>query len=109
MGISVGDTPDSLLHNASMHCLGSLHAVKGNYNTSGFCVYTRPDGDLAYLTYEATGQLGGGSKGTYKWVGGTGKLTGLEGGGEYTSRTLRPAAEGNFSAINKGKGNWKLP
>jgi hypothetical protein len=110
MGVIIGDTPEDLFHNASLRCLGALHAVKGETNDSGFCVHTRPDGDQAFLTYKATGKLGvSGGKGTWTYVGGTGKLAGIQGNAEYTNFLVRPAAEGTFQGYSRAKVHYKLP
>ena len=110
MGVVIGDTNEDLSHNASFRCLGALHTVKGEYNESGFCVWTRPDGDQIFGTYKGTGRLGSGGKGSTAIVGGTGKLVGIQGNGEYTNFvTLRPAAEGTFQGYNRVKGQYKLP
>jgi hypothetical protein len=61
------------------------------------------------MTYEATGKFGVSSKGSYTLVGGTGKLTGLEGGGVSTHTVLRAPAKATLCGIVKPKGNWKLP
>ena len=110
MGVSIGDTPEDLSHNASFRCIGTWHAVKGEYNDgSTFCVATRPDGDQIFSTYKTAGKLGRGYKGTYTVVGGTGKLVGIQGSGECTGFELRPAAEGTFQGYTKQKGHYKLP
>jgi len=109
MGVIIGDTSDVLFHNASVRCLGALHAVKGESNNNGFCVGTRPDGDQIFWTYQSTGKLGAGGKGTSTIVGGTGKLTGLQGSSEYTDVAVRPAAEGTFQGYSRIKGQYKLP
>ena len=109
MGMIIGETPEDLFHNASFRCVGSLHAVKGEFNNSGSCVCTRPDGDQIFWTYKSAGKLGGGAKGTSTYVGGTRKLTGIQGSSEYTEFFLRPAAEGTFQVYAKGKGQYKLP
>ncbi len=109
MGVIIGDTGNELLHNTSVRCLGALHAVKGETNNSGFCVGTRPDGDQIFWTYQSTGKLGAGSKGTSTIVGGTGKFIGIQGSSEYTDSPLRPAAEGTFQGYSKVKGQYKLP
>ena len=109
MGIIVGDSSDILLHNTSVRCLGALHGVKGDFNNNGFCVGTRPDGDKVFWTYQSTGKLGAGGKGTSTIVGGTGKLTGIQGSSEYTDFPLRPAAEGTFQGYSRIKGQYKLP
>ncbi len=109
MGVLIGDTSNDLFHNTSLRCLGALHAVKGEYNNSGFCVATRPDGDQIFWTYKSTGKLGGIAKGSTTTVGGTGKLAGIQGTSEYTEFFMRPAAEGTFQAYNRWKGQYKLP
>ena len=110
MGVIIGDTPQTTLHNTSLRCVGALHAVKGEYDiNSGFCVATRPDGDQEFWTYKTAGKLGSGSKGSFVIVGGTGKLTGIQGGGEFTEFVVRPAAEGTFQAYNRWKAHYKLP
>jgi hypothetical protein len=110
MGANIGDTPEDLNHNTSFRCIGSFHVVKGEYNDgSTFCVTTRPDGDQVFAIYKTAGKLGGGYKGTYTVVGGTGKLVGIQGSGECTGINLRPAAEGTFQDYNRQKGHYKLP
>ncbi len=110
MGASIGDTPNDFSHNLSFRCIGTFHAVKGEYNDgSTFCVATRPDGDQIFSTYKTAGKLGVMYKGTYTVVGGTGKLAGIQGSGECTGFDLRPEAEGTFQGYAIQKGQYKLP
>ena len=110
MGVIIGDTSEDLFHNTSFRCLGSMHAVKGEFNDeSGFCVCTRLDGDQIFLTYKATGKVGVSAKETQTIVGGTGKLVGIQGNAELTRFGVRRAAEGTFQGYEKGKGQYKLP
>ncbi len=108
-GIYVSDIEEGFLNNASQHFLGALHAVKGAFEESGFMVSTVPDGDKVFATWKGSGNLGKDAKGTYTYVGGTGKYTGITGGGEFTRSNLQPASKGVWSAITLFKGNWKLP
>lgn len=104
--------PESPIYNATFHCLGALHAVKGVYeNDSGLCSYTRPDGDMIFATYKATGRLGGaGGKGTWSYVGGTGKYVGIQGSGEFERLPgFRSSGKGTFQGMNKSKGQWEIP
>ena len=111
LGANISDTGEDIFHNTSLRCVGSIHAIKGVYEdgSNGFCVTTRPDGDQIFFTIKSSGALGRGSKGTFTYVGGTGKMTGLQGGGEYTEFVLRPAVEGTFQGYNRFKGQYKLP
>ena len=109
MGQIIGETPEDIFHNASFRCLGALHAVKGEYDNSGFCISTRPDGDQIFWTYKSTGKMGVGGRGTSTYVGGTGKLTGIQGNGEVSDFPMRPAAEGTFQGYSRAKGQYKLP
>jgi len=109
-GIYISDTEEGFLNNASVHVLGAMHAVKGAFeDESGSMVLTAPDGDKAFITYKGSGNLGKDAKGTYTYVGGTGKYAGITGGGEYTRSHLQPASKGGWAAISLFKGNWKLP
>jgi len=110
LGVIVSDASDCILQNASLRCVGSNHAITGAYeDDNGFCVSTRPDGDQLFTSYKASGKLGGVGKGTFTYVGGTGKFAGIEGGGEFTRIGVRPAAEGTFQGYNRVKDHYKLP
>ena len=110
LGVVISDTGEGIHHNASVRCVGSIQAIKGVYeDNNGFCVQTLPDGDQIFLTIKSSGAIGRGGKGTYTFVGGTGKMTGIQGGGEYTEFPLRPAAEGTFQGYNRSKVSYKLP
>jgi hypothetical protein len=109
-GVSISDTGEGILHNASMRCLGGFHAVNGAFDDeSGSCVFTRPDGDQVFATTKSTGKLGVGAKGTYTIVGGTGRMAGISGGGETTRISVRPAADGTTQSYSRSKGKYKLP
>jgi len=110
LGVVISDTGEGIHHNNSIRCVGSFQAIKGVYeDNNGFCVRTRLDGDQVFFTFKASGALGRGGKGTYTYVGGTGKMTGIQGSGEFTDFPLRPAAEGTFQGYNRFKGQYKLP
>ena len=110
MGVMIGESSENIFHNASFRCIGSLHAVKGAFDSnSGFCVATRPDGDQIFSVMKTTGKLRGGAKGVTTLVGGTGKFAGIQGNSEYTQYDMRPSAEGTFQGYNIAKGHYKLP
>ena len=108
-GVSESQTGEGLLHNASVHVVGGLQAIKGAYeNDSGLVCYTRPDGDQIFTTYKCAGQVGKTGKGTFTIVGGTGKFVGVQGEGEFTRIMLRPAAKGVGASYAISKGSWKI-
>ena len=110
LGAQLSDGGAGLLHSASIRCVGGLQAVGGEYQAlSGACVFTRPDGDQAFYVETASGKLGAQSKGTGTFVGGTGKLAGLTGGGEFTRYIVRAAAEGTFQVVTHSKNVYRLP
>jgi hypothetical protein len=107
LGVYLGDATD-IVHNASVRCLGTLNFVNGSFDDdSGSCVYTRLDGDQAFLSYTASGKVAE-AKGAFRWIGGTGKLTGLQGGGEFTRYAVRPAAEGTGQYVLRLNGTYTL-
>ena len=89
--------------------MGTLHAVKGAFEETGFMVITPTDGDKIYATYKGSGILGKPVKGTWTYVGGTGKYTGMGGSGEFTRYPLQEAAEGVWTSMSVVNGNYKLP
>ncbi len=110
LGVIVSDASDCILQNASLRCIGSYHVIKGAYeDDSGFCVCTRPDGDQLFTSYKASGRLGAVGKGTVMYVGGTGKFAGIQGSGEFSRISVRPAAEGTLQGYNRVKDQYKLP
>ena len=110
LGASLSDDGKGPTHAASVRCLGSVHAVNGEYqNFTNSCVFTRPDGDQIFSTEAATGKVGAASKGTATFTGGTGKMSGITGGYEFTRIGVRPAVEGTGQFITRSKMSYKLP
>lgn len=109
MGVDIGETPEDLHHNASFRCIGASHVAKGESEGFSFCVATRSDGDQIFAIYKTAYKIGTPAKGTFTIVGGTGKLVGIQGSGEITITSMRPAAEGTFQAYARQKGQYKLP
>ena len=108
-GVIVADAGKGFLHNSATYIMGALHAVKGVFEETGFMVITPTDGDKVYATYKGSGTLGKAAKGTWTYVGGTGKYVGIEGAGEFTRYALQNAKEGVFTSMSLTKGNYKLP
>jgi hypothetical protein len=109
-GVVVSDTAEGLLHGSSVRCVGGMFVVKGDFdNETNSCVYTRPDGDQVFATGKVTGKLGQPAKGSFTIVGGTGKLAGITGTGEFTRTSVRPLTEGGSLSYARSKASYKLP
>lgn len=108
-GVIVDDTGKGFSHLAATYVMGTLHVVKGVFEETGFMVITPTDGDKIYATYKGSGTLGKSAKGTWTYVGGTGKYTGMGGSGEFTRYPLQNAAEGVWTSMSVVNGNYKLP
>jgi hypothetical protein len=111
LGVQSVEGGKGLTHDASVRCQGSLRALNGAYESyTNSCVFTRPDGDqIFWVETMDTGKMGGESRGTGTIVGGTGKLAGITGSGEWIRHVVRPAAEGTFQTVQKSKLTYKLP
>jgi hypothetical protein len=108
-GVGIDDSGKGFLHLAATYVMGTLHAVKGVFEETGFMVFTPTDGDKIYATYKGSGTLGKTTMGTWTYVGGTGKYVGIEGSGEYTRHSLQGATKGVWTSMSLWKGNYKLP
>ena len=108
-GVNVDDTGKGFSHLAAAYVMGTLHAVRGEFEETGFMVITPTDGDKIYATYKGSGTLGKPVKGTWTWVGGNGKYAGIEGTGEFTRHPLQNATEEMWTSMSLTKGNYKLP
>jgi hypothetical protein len=111
LGVVQGDEGKGITHNASVRCVGSAHASPGVVDAyTNACAFTRPDGDQLFTVEKfVSGKPGAASQGTYTIVGGTGKLAGITGGGDWTRYFVRPAMEGTAQAVTRGKITYRLP
>ena len=109
-GIGVSDNKQSIFHNSSQFVLGGMHVFKGNIEDSGFIKTTLTTGDKVFMTYKASGKMGKPTivKGTFSIVGGTGKVKGIQGSGEFTRYTLQPPAKGKTASFSVRKSHWKI-
>ncbi len=107
-GVQIGE--GSFLYNASIHCVGGMTIIHGGWDDeSGECIYTLPDGDQVSFAYKAAGRAGGESRGTWRFIEGTGKLAGIEGNGEFSRYGVRSAAQGTSQSVSRFAGTYKLP
>lgn len=111
LGALVSDDGKGLTHNSSVRCVGSAHVTGGVIDAyTNACAFTRPDGDQLFTVEKyGSGKVGASSQGTYTVVGGTGKLAGITGGGDWTRYFVRPAMEGTFQTVTRGKMSYRLP
>jgi hypothetical protein len=111
LGAGQGDEGKGLTHDATVRCIGTSQAANGEFEAYvNSCTWTRRDGDQIFLVEKLTsGKPGAPFKGTFTITGGTGKLAGITGSGEWTRYTLRPAAEGTFQSVTRGKATYRLP
>ncbi len=72
----------------------------------GYCVSIDADGDKMSLDFAENNGAG-----TWKFLGGTGKYTGITGGGEYKALRKFPAMmqQGKLGGCNSATGTYKLP
>ena len=110
-GVYLNDSAEHPIHNISQNCAGISLYVKGVGTVMGYCIGIAPNGDKIFfqVTQENQKLEPGPQKGKYKFIGGTGKFTGIESEGEYTSYDVQPSEEGTYQSVSKSKGSYKLP
>jgi hypothetical protein len=110
-GVNLAVSGEGPFHNMSSNCAGVSLWDKGVGTILGYCINIAPDGDKTlYQVKEENRKPGPGIKqGKWKYINGTGKFAGIEGGGEYTTYAVRPAADGTYQTVSTSKGSYKLP
>jgi hypothetical protein len=103
-GVIFNETGKGFLHKARVDCALMNDVNQGRANAHGTCVVTDADGDKAFLEWKCTGAMPA-CPGDERWVGGTGKYTGMSGAMKF---------QGNFiGATGAGWSDWsgeyKLP
>ncbi len=103
-GVVFNDAGKGFMHQVRIDCTIFSDVNQGRATANGTCVTTDAQGDKAYLEWKCAGDMPV-CPGEFRWVGGTGKYTGLTG----TSRF-----QGNFiGATGAGWSDWsgdyKLP
>lgn len=108
-GVTVSDTGEGLFHGATVRALGAMTIEKGAYVDKIYAVFNLRNGDKVFVTASCTGKRGATGEGTTTFIGGTGKCAGIQGSGEFTRHSLRPASEGISQSYNKLKIRYRLP
>jgi len=109
-GVRVDDSGQGPFHGMSTHNVGVIYFEKGVGRLRGYITNMDKDGDqfLLELTEEASRLGAEPTDGTGKIIGGTGKFTGIQGGMEYTRRSMRAVADGTHQSVSKFKGSYKI-
>ena len=109
--IGMRDTLESGVNGvASLHCVGAASVFDGKFdNESGLCLTTYPDGSTTMIRYGGAGILGSTAEGKWSFIGGTGTLAGISGGGDYSRISGPNPSENSFASRNTVTGNYKLP
>lgn len=99
------DVGSGFLHSAAAACTfsGEFKTDVVTHN-NGDCVATDPDGDKAAMAWKCTTCPG---TGEFQWTGGTGKYTGIKGGGTFAQTDAGPV--GGRAGWSVWKGQWELP
>ena len=111
-GVVVSDTGGGLFHNTTIRLAGAYLAEKGNWESDVYGFYTLKDGEKVFVSGKFGGKMGmppPPANGTAKFIGGTGKYSGIQGGAEFVQIMLRPPFEGATHSYNKAKITYKLP
>lgn len=74
------------------------------FELHGYCTYTDSDGDMIFEQFEFLP----GSAGRGKFIGGTGKFTGLQGEIEITVASAKSVFEGITQAIGRKTGSYRI-
>jgi hypothetical protein len=110
LGVVVDAPPNSPFENATFKGLGTLHAIKGQFEVSAFVEWTRPNGDKIYATSKGKGTLGRDLKSEVVIVGGTGTCEGIQGTLEIGFGPKVMSSDKELKQmISVGKVSWKLP
>ena len=105
-GVFFNDVADGFLDKTEVTCPIAVDIVDGvNGGSHGHCIVTDKDGDKAFLVWQGKDTAPGTGGGPFKWTGGTGKYTGLQG-----NNTFRYNAIGKTpSFVGVWEGEWRLP
>ena len=103
-GVMFNDAGKGFMHKARVDCALMNDVKQGHANASGTCVVTDADGDKIFVEWKCTGPMPA-CPGDEKFVGGTGKYSGITGDQKF---------QGNFiGATGAGWSDWngeyKLP
>jgi len=105
-GVARANKPGGVFDMMSFQCVGVAAILKGKSSNTGWCEYIDAAGDKIL----GHGGRSGTPTGQWEFVNGTGKFTGITGGGPYKVQGPFPMVRrGHFQGCNTATGNYKLP
>lgn len=106
-GIFLNSSGAGFLHGATAACTSQGTIQNDQFWFTGNCAATDRDGDKAVLKW-ACSKAGNRCAGTFDWVGGTGKYSGMKGQSQFDGGVLGQGPLGSIGDSN-WKGEWSLP
>ncbi len=105
-GITMSNLDNKMFDNWTHHCMGTGANIGKERIRHGFCKHMDPDGDLTLIEYPADPN----NLFTWRYMGGTGKFTGITSGGEWkVTRRGKPIEPGTFQFCIRVTGTYELP
>lgn len=111
-GVIVEAPEDSPFFNASFHAIGTFNSKNGATEGGGGIIYTRPNGDTLYGTFNFGGKYKRGpTSGSVELLGGTGECSGIQGTIELLARpkVTTSTKAGTYQNIAIADISWKIP
>jgi len=108
---AINESGSGFLHDMTGRCSGwvIIDTAAGAFESHGYCNYADKDGDQVFEQYDWPMQPRSSSTyGTGKWIGGTGKYSGLQGTITLKGRFLKPAVEGITQGAGQKIGTYKI-
>ena len=99
-GVAMNKAGSGFLHNTPFYC----KIVVDTGMLTGYCQQTDKDGDKVYSSVKRN--IEAGTPGNFQFFSGTGKYTGISGGGTYTVENLSKLEDGRQPNIAIFTGNY---
>jgi hypothetical protein len=103
-GITRSNTSDKDFDNATYHCVGIGRVVGKDVFIIGNCKFQAPDGSIHVGEFDGKNR-----EGTWKYLYGTGRFEGIQGGGPWKAITGgKPITPGTFQGCERSTGTFSL-
>ena len=94
----------------TFHCTGVWHEADGRYEETGFCEDLDAEGERTFARFVEVHENGQFVSGTLEYMGGTGSLAGISGGGSYEPLATYPQVKsGEAQECVESIGTYTLP